>query len=103
MDRHAGRFAQALCAALLASAAPAALAKDGPQPGSHMLYKDSAGRHWCVTIAAVDLGVDAQPWAWFTVNDDVRRIGHVPVDELKQSCKSRVGAVAAEPVLAPKR
>jgi hypothetical protein len=54
-----------------------------------MLYKDDSGRQWCVTVVSMDTGVDGEAWAWFTVNDDQRRIGHARVAELKSHCPSR--------------
>jgi hypothetical protein len=95
MNRQVDRVAQVLCAVLLASASPAPVAKETMQPGTHVVYRDGAGREWCVTVAALDVGVDSRPWAWFTINEDSRRTGHVPVADLRRPCKARGGA---EPV-----
>ena len=95
MNQQAGRVVRVLCAMLLSSASAAIVAKENVQPGTHVVYKDGAGREWCVTVAAVDVGVDSRPWAWFTINEDSRRTGHVPVAELRRPCKARSGA---EPV-----
>jgi hypothetical protein len=111
MSRYEGRIAQhVLCAVLLSLSSTAVVSRDALKPGTHVVYKDGAGRDWCVTVAAVDIGVDARAWAWFTINDDARRTGHVPVADLGHACKAR-GMVDAnvpksvslsEPASAPK-
>ena len=78
-----------LCAFALSLTWSAASAKETLQPGVSVLYKDGSGRVWCVTVVSSDTGVDGERWAWFTVNDDQRRIGHVPVVELGSRCHSR--------------
>jgi len=105
MSRQVHRVAQVLCAVLLASAPAAIVGKETVEPGTHLVYKDGTGREWCVTVAALDVGVDSRPWAWFTINEDSRRTGHVPVAELRRPCKGRGGVEAValtEPASGPK-
>jgi hypothetical protein len=90
MGRHGGHVARVVCAAGLFFASTVALAKDLPQPGANVLHKDVHGRDWCVTIASVDVGVDGQPWAWFTIDIDSRRIGHAPVADFGTPCRPAV-------------
>jgi hypothetical protein len=78
-----------LGAFVLSLAGSAATASEVLQPGVNMLYKDGSGRVWCVTVVSLGTWVDGEHWAWFTINDDVRRVGHVPVKELGQRCRPR--------------
>jgi len=70
----------------LTALSPSALADDAVQAGAELLYTDVPGHAWCVTVASLDIGVDGERWAWFTVNADPRRIGHVPVADLDHAC-----------------
>ena len=89
MGPHWGRCAHYLCALALSLAWPAASAKEVFEPGIKVLYKDGGGRVWCVTVVSLDVWVDGEHWAWFTVNDDPRRVGHAPVVELGSRCHPR--------------
>lgn len=89
MSRSIGRVLNGLCAAALFMDMPVAFAKDVPQVGEKLIYRDGGGRDWCVTVVATDLGVDAQDWVWFTYDEDPRRIEHEPVEVLVSSCKVR--------------
>src|SRR5690349_16990679 len=67
-------------------------AKEALEPGASVSHKDGSGRVWCVTVVSWDRGVDGERWVWFTVNDDQRRIGHVPAVELGGLCRQQAPA-----------
>ena len=60
-----------------------------PTPGSKATYVDTAGREWCATVAAVQLGVGGVPWAWMTIDADPRRGVRAPVSDLRAGCATK--------------
>lgn len=85
---------------MLSLASWTALAKEIPRPGAGLIYMDVTGHEWCVTVKSTDMGINRQPWAWFTVDADPRRIGHVPVADFVASCGSG-GAIEVDRVAGP--
>jgi len=73
--------------AALGLAAPPTMSADAIHPGVHATYQDATGREWCVTVIVVDVGPGATPWAWFTIDDDPRRVGRTPVIDLSVGCQ----------------
>jgi len=86
MKRNVGLAARCLCSGALLLASLSIGAKDAPKPGAIVHLKDGNDHSQCVTVIAVDAGVDGQPWVWFSVVDDPRRAGHVPVIDLGGPC-----------------
>jgi len=73
----------------------AASAAEPVQIGSKWRFVEASGREWCVTVVAVDSGVDSEPWAWLTYDGDPRRSEHVPAALLKTPCKTGQAAKPA--------
>jgi opacity protein-like surface antigen len=94
MVRRMGGAKTVLFVWSLMALALSAIADDAVQAGSEVLYTDAPGHAWCVTVVSLDIGVDGERWAWFTVNADPRRTGHVPITDLGHACEQPVVAAA---------
>jgi len=72
--------------------------------GARRVYRDAAGVAWCVTVVALDTGVDGRPWVWFGFVHDPRRVEHVPSQVLEAECPAdtpSAGSVPLKPAPSP--
>ncbi|CAG1017372.1 hypothetical protein BURC_02018 [Burkholderiaceae bacterium] len=55
-------------------------------PGSHVTFRDAAGREWCATVVYLLEGPGTDVWAWVRLNADPRRTDRAPLRELRPGC-----------------
>jgi len=55
--------------------------------GDPVTYTDAAGGPWCAHVGAIlEDGVGGVPWAWITIDADIRRVIRVPASLLSAGC-----------------
>ena len=69
-----------------------AAAAEAPTKGARRIYRDAGGVEWCVTVIALDTGVDGRPWVWFGFEHDLRRVEHVPADVVGGACPANMSS-----------